>query len=405
MRVKMQTRLGFERIKTTAVALLLIVYGLGMDIFISAVPGLEAIAPKYIWFFIFCATFPALALTTKVQKKIKSPLLFWLIAYNIISIAGLIYSKDNEWAYLAFINLCASNLILLPIWLAADSANRIPFWLCAIIFLMAIGSVVLDFFFPYQMFGIMTQGVDDRAAGFYLNPNQAGFAICFLELLLILKSPPRFVLTIILLGLIATLLTFSRGAYLLQVVLLLGLLWAGVLPREVRFVTMIAMFLAPFASLAVPLLASYLELSDSVGLYRLNLITGQEDFGMLASDDRFIIMISAIQSYLERPFVGGGLGYHLYWDQVGMGLGSTHNMTLRYMLDFGFIGLFIWAAFCLVIYIESRRAGHSKLALVICMLAFLASIFSHNLTELGLFLVPLYFSAKVAHQLQKSDKS
>ena len=187
MKVKMQSRIGFDRVVMTIACLILVVYGLGLDKFISALPGLEAIVPKYIWALTFSATFPILLLTSKVKEKIQSPLLAWLVAYNLILLTGLTYNVDAESAYTAFINLCATNLILLPAWLAAGSASRLPYWLCFSVFAIATASVITDFFFPFQTFGVNTQGVVDRAAGFYLNPNQAGIAIFFLELLLILR--------------------------------------------------------------------------------------------------------------------------------------------------------------------------------------------------------------------------
>jgi O-antigen ligase len=390
MKITTQNTAGFDRARILIAGLLLIVYGLGLDQFASALPGFEFMAPKYIWFFLFLIIFPILLFTSQIRIKIGSPILSWLLAYNLICLIGLTYAADFESAYAGFVNLCATNMIVLPAYLAADSRCKLPFWLCIAVYLMAVGSIVTDFFFPFQTFGINTQGIINRASGFYLNPNGAGIAICFLELLVILRSPPRFVPLIVIIGLLAIILTFSRGAFYLQITLLFGLLWAGVM--RLRSAAILALFIVPFIGFSTLKIAEYLELSDGNVLNRLDFISGKGTLAEVADDDRFYLLTSSIQSYINQPFFGGGLGFHLYWDQIGDRLGSTHNMTLRYMLDFGFIGIFIWGGFCLAILKECQKSASLRLAAVISMLTFLVSFFSHNLTEEGRFLVPLYFS-------------
>jgi O-antigen ligase len=220
-----------------------------------------------------------------------------------------------------------------------------------------------------------------RAAGFYMNPNVAGFMIPCLGIFA-MRSLSAFwrnlVWAIVVVG---TIITFSRAAYLFLIVGTLGLSWLGYLGwRSQRFL---------FAAILVPLVAAFVYALSTGLLYELvaasplaghlneNAIQRLGGAGMSvleneSTTERAGVAAMAFELFLSSPLVGHGFASTFEW-ALGQ---STHNIYLLSMAEGGLVGLIVYLT--LIGYLSLRARG---IAVLVAAIVLLQGLFNHNILD------------------------
>jgi hypothetical protein len=194
-----------------------------------------------------------------------------------------------------------------------------------------------------------------RAAGFYINPNGAGLIIAIGLAIAVPAIRERWRLPLVVLGTLGVAATFSRGAMVCLVILVLWLTWKNVL-RGWYVIAALGL-----AAVIVVYAAGYLRAS---GLPLPDL-----DSRMTSDSGRVAVLLRAWEMFLEAPILGKGLGSTEDWNFII----SSHNTYLNLGADHGVLGLLLVPALCYALVARNRDAV--PLALVL----FLAGFFIHDL--------------------------
>ena len=220
-----------------------------------------------------------------------------------------------------------------------------------------------------------------RAAGFYMNPNIAGFMIPCLGLFAmpgLSRTARHVVWAIVTVGAIVT---FSRAAYIFLVVGTVGLSWLGYLGwRSHRFL---------FAAIVLPAVAVFLYALSSGALYDLvaaspfashlngNAIQrlGGGDVSYLENDsttERRGVALLAVEQFLASPLIGHGFAFTQEWD-FGQ---STHNMYLLALAEGGVVGLVVYLTLIGYVSLQARNIGA-----LVALIILLQGLFNHNILD------------------------
>jgi hypothetical protein len=222
---------------------------------------------------------------------------------------------------------------------------------------------------------------DGRAAGFYLNPNIAGFMIPCLGLMAMpaLSRWWRYLVWAIVV--VGTVVTFSRAAYLFLVVGTLGLFWLGYLgSRRHRYL---------FAGLALPVAAAFVLALSTGALYAVvaasplgphlndNAIQrlGGGERSALENDSttqRAELVTTALAHFADSPLIGSGFNATNEWELDQ----STHNIYLLFMVEGGLVGLGVYLLVIGYLTFRARDVG-----VLLALLVALQGVFNHNLLD------------------------
>lgn len=208
-----------------------------------------------------------------------------------------------------------------------------------------------------------------RAAGLYVNPNEAGLAIVF-GLAAGLPAVPRALRVPALVVCAAgTAATFSRGAVLCLAALLVVLLVSGELD------------LVPAAGVGV-LVATALAWQGGAleGILGASGSLNRDTLGrlaMTASDSgRVALAEAAWRSFLEAPWAGHGVA-------AVREARTAHNMYLSLAVEHGVFGLVVFPGLALALALRNRAGVPLAVVLLV------AGVFNHGLLELSPSLVCL----------------
>jgi O-antigen ligase len=195
-----------------------------------------------------------------------------------------------------------------------------------------------------------------RAAGFYMNPNVAGFMIPCLGIFA-MRSLSAFwrnlVWAIVVVG---TIITFSRAAYLFLIV-----------PLVAAFVY----------ALSTGLLYELVAASPLAGHLNENAIQRLGGAGMSvleneSTTERAGVAAMAFELFLSSPLVGHGFASTFEW-ALGQ---STHNIYLLSMAEGGLVGLIVYLT--LIGYLSLRARG---IAVLVAAIVLLQGLFNHNILD------------------------
>jgi O-antigen ligase len=220
-----------------------------------------------------------------------------------------------------------------------------------------------------------------RAAGFYLNPNIAGFMIPCLGLIAMPALPRWGRYLVWAMVVVGTVVTFSRAAYLFLIVATIGLTWLGYLgSRRRRFL---------FPALALALSAAFVLALSTGALYTVvaasplgphlneNAIQrlGGGEQSALENDSttqRAELVALALEHFSRSPLIGSGFNATNDWeiDQ------STHNIYLLFMVEGGLIGLGVYLLLLGYLTFRARDVG-----VLLALLVALQGLFNHNLLD------------------------
>ena len=331
-----------------------------------------------------------------VLRILSHPVIAWGIFYVGISVLSLGVSYNGDFA-LQGIRYAVSTAIIVgtaavafapPMRPSGLQTEAGPLALCMLV--VACVSLFLDPIVDFRgRLGMDLVSAYDRtrAGGIFLQPNLAGSAVPFLLATVMVRVRPAFRLVCVILSIAAVVLTFSRAG-LLMVVLVISMGYLrGYLPRVWTFIAVLAcaLTLAQFQSSVV--VEEVFHVDEGNGLARLTRADDYVSREALSSDVRGDLARAAWNDALREPFIGSGVGYSWLWtDRQHAG---THNIYLRHMLEYGLLGALLWPLFLWALYRARNRALDRTWVVGVLATAFIAGMFSHNLTEQGAFLVPL----------------
>jgi hypothetical protein len=215
-----------------------------------------------------------------------------------------------------------------------------------------------------------------RAAGFYVNPNQAGAAVVLGTVLGIGVVPKRFRAMFLAISFVAAAMTLSRAA-IIGWCAVVGVL---VLTNELRLRTAVAGLCMVAVAVYVGwiLLADYLLETKGINIdllrERVGFFTSINAGPDYSEIERARVAEKAWNLFEVNPFIGNGLGSTESWSDSA----STHNMYLYFLADYGLIGAVIFPALILFAVRGNNRTARPY-ALALGCFAALWGLFSHNI--------------------------
>jgi O-Antigen ligase len=322
-------------------------------------------ALQWVYALVGCAVGVAAYQLQRLPQMAKSPVLLWL---------GFYFLSTTLWS-LWVMHLIQFQQVM---W---DRYRSMGFLLaCAIVFLeprprraavLAIGVAVafgalvnLAELLDLVRFeeGELLDRVIGRAAGFYINPNDAattlvlGLAIALPALPAPLRAP------LLVLGGAGVAASFSRGGSLCFVLLSGWLFWRRILGRKTLFALGAAGLVVIAASGgASALLDSRLLNENTSARVRFS----ADDSGRLSVAEK------AMGMFLDAPVLGHGLGATTVWDTSA----SSHNTYLNLAGDQGIVGLLTFPLLLVALW----RANRASAPVVLVLAA--AGIFSHGMLD------------------------
>ncbi len=302
----------------------------------------------------------------------RSPLLAWAALYFLVTTAWAIWTPALPEVLQELRARYRSIVFLLTFALLFDEPRARRAGVIAVAIGVAIGSVVnIAEFLSLVTFADISGRIHSRAAGFHINPNASGLAIA-LGLAVVAPALPRYWrATLLLLGAIGVVVTFSRGASICFALVFLWLIARGSLgPKYVALILFCAFLLFTYG-------AGYVQehgLLDDNSSTRLRL--EHDDSG------RSALAMKAWGMFARAPLAGNGLASTRTWDARV----QAHNMFLTLAADHGVVGLIVFPALALALIAARRRAAGFALALMAAGLTshgMLASRYALLLTALA----------------------
>ena len=214
-----------------------------------------------------------------------------------------------------------------------------------------------------------------RAAGLYVNPNQAGAALIVGFLLTVSEVPSS--RRWIYLAIVATgvLLTFSRGAMLglFGIVLALSLLTSLLTWRDAGKAGVVLVTLSVVAWIFVrDVIETEFQIDPDMVLDRVLWILDPANRTDFSEADRANLAAHGLEQFFGSPIVGNGLGSTQFWQYYS----STHNLYLALASDFGIIGFVILP---FLVYASVHRSiSKSTAAPVLALFILYWGLLSHN---------------------------
>jgi O-antigen ligase len=359
--------------------------------------------PLY-WYCFTIGSSAALALLSpnSLLREIPRYLIVWLWVFICHAIVNFFYSSQSANALQALIYrfesaaLLASFLVLF--FFQKKSGLRTAQFGLVLVTLFGVVMNVIDFISPTW------SNVVGRAAGFYFDPNISGAFLLLAmtaSVSLIKKTTARLLYCFV--AGIGILLTFSRGAWLLWVIAMVGLAGTGYFKFMRKKYTVILMGALASFILYTLFTGGLVEVFTSLGLREnLNETTlgrlgaNRDTFGDTSAESRSHIAAKAWQLIQERPWLGYGVGF-TRGSEWGYKLPAPHNMYLEMLVQGGLLALAVFA--CLLIILWSVTNPNGKL-LIVLISAF--SIVNHNVLDMPGYLLIFALIAAMGRQQSKS---
>jgi len=266
---------------------------------------------------------------------------------------------------------------LLALWLASRFIGTPQFSHAVLAaFIVAAGINLYEFFLAPQAFSIS----EGRAAGFFVNPNTAGAEIALLAAL-VLSSDMQMgwlrLSSVLLAAFLAILVTFSRGA--LVIFVLLVAIYFLMRARERRRINFSVLFgLAAAVPAALWLLDRLMQmpLSKDAGM-RLDSLLAR-DFSDASVESRTDSLFDYLRLFLEHPMAG----FKPFGSLAEMDGRGPHNSFIALGADFGVLAmlapLVIIVISLLAAKTEGFRGPRPLVLVTVGVWMFAASMVSHN---------------------------
>lgn len=349
--------------------------------------------PKFLWFvggvwtlaiiaFVFCAfdtsktkdSSRSKTMDKKSRTKLDKLTLLVLLYVLIVFLAD-IFGLDprtsvlgSYWRHQGWLTLASGVLLFLVVRADQQKRNRQDWgWPCRAVFASSFLVALIACwqaarFFIFQDLTVPTY--NGRIVGTLGNPNfLGGFLAMSLPLVLISKSRLKpFVLVV---SLVVTLLSGSRGAWL--ALLIVGAVWLGI-KKKFRILAGVLFALGLLMLVAVEV--------QQPGL--LSLVSRNSIW-----ENRVLIWQEGLKAVIRRPILGYGQeNFELIFpSRYQMKVDNVHNLFLEILLSSGVVGLIVYLA------IIAEAFKKASLTIRLCLLVFLirAQFNPLSIPEIALF--------------------
>jgi O-antigen ligase len=273
----------------------------------------------------------------------------------------------------------------------------------ALAFMVAVGIVVnvWDITHPYMLIPATSEfATVGRAAGFFINPNQAGAALVAGFTLSLGVVPRRWRFAYLAAVALGVGLTFSRAAILGLVLVSFALTFGR---RTLSGRQLGAALLVIGAATYLTWLVVSAELQErfnidpQVALDRLEWIldpSGRSDY---SQEERAELLERGWNQFLAAPLVGNSIGSTELWEARS----STHNIYVMLASDFGLIGLLAFPV--IVLAAMGRWAGRLTDARVAGLFLLFWGLFSHNILGEYYLLIVVGLIAALGRAHEETD--
>jgi len=348
---------------------------------------------------------PLIFMDTKSVAFLNLPLVIWAFVFITITVLWFLIIPGGDFQILKNRTLSVILIVLFCI-VFGRARDTLNFTRSLILLAMLLAAVcyLIDFLRPFTF---VPQGSPlsnpGRAAGFYINANEAGCALLLGMLLTIGAVRVRWRQIFAIGVFCAVVLTFSRAAVLgwfvaVFILWMQGYIRAGKIAR-------ISIPLAFILIMAWPTIHAYVS-SGTMGrfgnvLARINWFLDPALHSQnLSEQQRLLVLRKGWQLFLQQPVFGNGIGSTTLWNLPV----STHNMYLLFMDDYGILGLLMYVLLPASLVLGSRGEGR-RIAISIAVLLLYWGVFSHNELDNYYSLVALSLTAAMGAYLKDSRPS
>lgn len=333
-------------------------------------------------------------------KYLPIPLMSWCGLYVAISSISFLLSTPNEVVSKELQTRLFSTLFLIIMIIIFGRFYLVQLWTRWAVFVVTILNIlnnILELLNPLVFSELNDTG---RPAGFYVDPNKSGCALVLGMIFSVSLLPAKYRIPFILLVGFGIALTFSRGAILSWLIVVMILLTKRVIPRNQLFywvvglgvgIIIIQLLQANFLSMTN--LGNSDELNPNIA-GRLNWLQNPSSSDANSDTSRLEIIKYAWQKFSEKPFFGNGIAYTQLWGEI-----RAHNMYLLFMVEHGFLGIFLLP---LLIYCVIYNAcGETKnIAFSLAIFLTIWGCFSHRIVEERYILIMISLMAAMTIQSQ-----
>lgn len=334
------------------------------------------------------------------------PLLKWFLVYSISGLIwiilgeGSIDPENQSWRlrflmymlfFSAFIIIYFADLYILSIVLFVTAVFiSATYW----------HDFISPFFYVPQNFILSNPG---RAAGLYINANQAGNALVLIGITAMPIISPKLRIYLIGAVIFGVVPTFSRSSIIMSIVALFFWVKFGYIKGyQMVYACIIGVLLFIVGGIFFEYGLSSGDLNSSNVTNRLGFFTGESGAQDDSANERLFVANLAWDIFLKNPFFGIGVG------ATRMGGGgdwgffqSTHNIYLLNMVEQGIFGLLVYMCFLWLIFVKGyslirysigesgRNIGYSIILLAAYYL--FIGLFSHTLLEESIGFMSLAF--------------
>jgi len=312
----------------------------------------------------------------------------WAFIYFIIITVYFILSGTGKVEFEYYKELVNSIIIILAYyWILSEKKEYIKVARVAILHatIITVILLVIDFFDPGVILDRNSSFfIAGRASGITLNPNTAGSILTLGLIFSIDMVPKKLRLFYMLLVFVGVLVTFSRSALLLYIILTIIFLFQK---KISLFSLLVGVFSLSF--LFGIMLAFALNFMKSHGIRTTNIeerIAYIESMGGSGNDDsaneRILIVKAAYELFADNPFFGKGFAATALWHHKV----EAHNQYMNYFAQYGILSLLI---FPLLVYLSAKGARDEAKSVAIAFVIFMLikGIFTHNILRSYYYLI------------------
>lgn len=310
------------------------------------------------------------------RSRAQLAILTLILVYLFYTAVSFLYSRQSTIEFGMMIDRLRGGAFLVIFSIVFSVPKLREFLSVAAVLLLILASALNIYDWVVPTFS----QVPGRAAGFYGNPNESGMLLVFLAALACTRKTVLFNYALWALASVGILLTFSRGAWVMMLIAMLGHVYLGYLGggrgRFVFLLLVAVLFLVTFASylsgdlylLAVKSpLADYLDPNTLARLGARGVTLDDQS----AIEREFAIQLG-IRYFFDSPVVGWGVGATHVWAERA----STHNMVVLMAAELGIFGVAFYVAIFALILMSTR--GNARLIALLCVVA---GNFTHNQLE------------------------
>ena len=329
----------------------------------------------------------------------------WSLIYFFITTSYFILSNPGKIEFTYYKEILNSIIIILAYyWILSEKKSHIKVARIAMLHatIITVVLLIIDFFIPGTILDRSSDFfIAGRSSGLTLNPNTAG-TVLILGLILSLDMVyKRLRLLYMLIVFMGVLVTFSRSAILLY--LILTLIFA--IQKKINFVSLLISIIS-LSFVFGMVLAFALHFLKSNGIKTSNIeqrIAYIESFGGSgndkSADERIHILEDSYNLFAKNPLLGQGVAATKLWGHKV----EAHNQYMNYFAQFGILSIFI---FPLLVYLSIKGAKNEALSLAVAFVIFILvkGIFTHNILRSYYYLISFALMVSITVSSIYSEK-